>query len=280
MVLIYILVSVVAAILIMPVWAEILRMVGHTQTNYQGRATVQSMGGMFAFVFLVSAAWARIADLVSADVLGRALILISGLGVLGFVDDIYGDHKVKGFGGHFYALVMRGEVTTGLMKALGGFFVCIWAIAGLPGMFPLIIWRAVLVALSANLLNLFDLRPGRALKGFFFLALFYIWQVPFEEGILLLFPFLITSFVFLPWDLATKGMLGDVGSNMLGGVLGLAIVLTAPAGFQVLYMTLLIASHILAERMSLTKIIADNSVLRFIDSLGRTEWEKYHKQED
>jgi UDP-N-acetylmuramyl pentapeptide phosphotransferase/UDP-N-acetylglucosamine-1-phosphate transferase len=144
----------------------------------------------------------------------------------------------------------------------------------LPGIFLLIFWRAVLTALSANLLNLLDLRPGRSIKSFLMLSFIYIWRVPGDAGILLLFPFWLASLVYLPWDLQGKGMLGDAGANVLGGVLGLAIVLTAPAAFQIGYMAVLVGIHVLAERVSFTKLISANYFLRFLDTLGREGWEK------
>ena len=108
--------------------------------------------------------------------------------------------------------------------------------------------RAALVALSANLLNLVDLRPGRALKVFFVLAFISVCLVPGETSVLLLFPFLLAALVYLPQDLAAQGMLGDAGANVLGGVLGLNLVLNAPALWQLLYFTVLVLIHLLTEK--------------------------------
>lgn len=270
----YIMLILVTALVSIPLWAEVLRMAGHLQTNYRGRTIPQSMGGIFPPVFLVAAAWARWLDLVPSGMLVRALIVTVGFGVLGLIDDIWGDDKAKGLGGHFKRLLFHGEATTGLLKAVGGFLVAFWAVAGLPGFFLLIFWRAVLVALSANLLNLLDLRPGRSLKVFFLLSLVYIWRVQSETGILLLLPFLLASLAYFTWDLSGRGMMGDAGSNVLGGMLGLVVVLTAPGLCQFFYMVFLLAGHIAAEKVSLTRLIAQNSILRFFDNLGRAGWEK------
>ena len=272
--LIYIVVILAASLLLLPLWAEVLRMAGHMEMNYRGRVIPQSMGAVFPPVLLMASGWARWSGLISGDMLSRTLIVALGLGILGLLDDIWGDSHSKGFGGHFRSLLFNGEVTTGLLKAVVGFLIAIWAVAGLPGFFLLLFWRAAIVALSANLLNLLDLRPGRSMKGFFLLSLIYVALVPSEVAILLLFPLLLASLVYFPWDLAGKGMLGDAGANVLGGVLGLVIVLTASGAIQAAYLLLLVMTHLFAEKISFTQLIAANRLLRFLDNLGRQQWEK------
>lgn len=271
---IYLAVSLLSAVLLVPLLDELLRSLGHLQQNYRGNMIPQSMGIIFLPVFFLSALWANFTELLPTVILLRFTLVVGGLGVLGVVDDIWGDSRARGFGGHVKRLLFHGEITTGLSKAVLGFAVALWAVSGMPGIFLLIFWRAVLTALSANLLNLLDLRPGRAIKTFLLLSFIHIWLAPGEAGILVLFPFLLASLVYLPWDLKGKGMLGDTGANVLGGVLGLSIVLTAPAPFQVAYMAVLVSIHVLAERVSITKAIAANYFLRFLDTLGREGWEK------
>lgn len=270
----YLAVSILSAVLFVPLFDELLRSVGHLQQNYRGKMIPQSMGIVYLPVFFLSAVWANFAGIIPTIILPRFALIVAGLGVLGMVDDIWGDSRARGFGGHIKRLLFHGEITTGLSKAILGFAVSLWAVSGLPGFFLLIFWRATLVALSANLLNLLDLRPGRAIKSFFLLSFLYTWRAPSETGILLLFPFWLASLVYLPSDLKGKGMLGDAGANVLGGILGLAIVLTAPAVFQVSYLVAVLVIHVLAERVSFTKVIASNYFLRFLDTLGREGWEK------
>ena len=271
---IYILLTLSATLLLLPLWTELLKIAGHLEHNYRGRAIPQSVGGVFPLVLFIALGWARWAELLPGDFVVRSLIVASGLGFLGLLDDIWGDGHSKGFSGHFRKLLFDGEVTTGLIKAIMGFVVALWAVIGLPGLFLLIFWRATIVALSANLLNLLDLRPGRSLKGFFLLSFIYVVLAPAEVSILLLFPLLLSSLVYFPWDLSGKGMLGDAGANVLGGVLGLVVVLTAPGTIQAAFFLLLLLTHLLAERISLTQLIAANPFLRFLDNLGREQWEK------
>jgi UDP-N-acetylmuramyl pentapeptide phosphotransferase/UDP-N-acetylglucosamine-1-phosphate transferase len=272
--LVYLVVSFLAALLLIPFWAELMRLVRHLEVNYRGRTIPQSMGGVYPLVFLLAAAWANRTGLISSEFLIRMMIVTVGFGVLGLVDDIWGDGSDKGFGGHFRRFFSYGQVSTGLFKAVAGFLLSLWAVAGLPGFFLLIFWRALLVALAANMLNLLDLRPGRSLKLFFLLALLYAGLVSSETGILLLFPFLLGSLVYFPTEMAERGMLGDAGANVLGGALGLTVVLTAPAMFQVALFVFLLLMNILAERVSLTQLIAKTPLLHFFDYLGIKDGDK------
>ncbi|HZK25425.1 MAG TPA: hypothetical protein VFC74_08555 [Oscillospiraceae bacterium] len=270
---IYLILGLGGALVIIPVWSEILKLVGHREKNYLDQEIPQSMGAVFPLVFLVAALWAQQLGLLTAAAVWRVLVTAGGLGLVGLVDDVWGDKRVKGFSGHFERLIIHGELTTGFLKAALGFLVCLAAVYGLPGSVLLIFWRAALVALSANLLNLLDLRPGRALKVFFLLAFLSVWLVPVETGVLLLFPFLLAALAYLPLDLSGQGMLGDAGANILGGVLGLNLVLTAPAIWQLVYFIALVGLHVLTEKISLTQVIAEHPVLSFLDQLGCTKGE-------
>ena len=87
----------------------------------------------------------------------------SGAAAFGAYDDLAGTADRRGFRGHLGAL-RRGEVTTGAAK-LGGIGATGIASAVLAGGSPAdLVINAGLVAGGANLLNLFDLRPGRAVK--------------------------------------------------------------------------------------------------------------------
>lgn len=270
----FLVIALTASIMLLPFWAEVLRMAGHMETNFRGRSIPQSMGGLLIPVFALSGAWALLTGLLPAGYVARALVVVAGLGLLGLTDDIWGDGKSRGFGGHFRRLFRQGELSTGVVKAAGGFLVSVFAVAGLPGFFLLVFWRAALVALSANLFNLLDLRPGRSLKAFFLASLVYAFFVRSEAGVLLLFPAWLAALTYLPWDLKGRGMLGDAGANAFGGLLGLVVVLTAPAAFHLAWFGALAAVHVAAERVSLTALIHSNRFLNFIDMLGREGREK------
>jgi len=250
---------------------------GHLKENYQGKRIPQSMGIAFLPVYGVASIWAARKGLMAGELLIAAFLLVYGLCILGVLDDLWGDNSSKGFAGHFRQLLC-GRITTGFLKAVLGFGICLLVVCFLSGFKLLRFWEAALIALSANLLNLLDLRPGRALKVFFLLALLWIWLFPQEEQILLLFPFLVTALVFLPSDLRGEAMLGDAGANLLGAMVGLAVVLYGGFWWQFLYFLLLLFIHFLAERISLTDYIARHPLLAYFDRLGRREYHTGREQ--
>ena len=64
-------------------------------------------------------------------------------------------------------------------------------------------------------------------------------------------------------------MLGDAGANVLGGVIGLAVVLTCSTGTRTGVLVAVLALNLLAEVVSFSRVIAAVPPLRAIDLLGR-----------
>lgn len=206
--------------------------------------------------------------LVIAATAGAALAppaaAVGGLGAaaVGMYDDAAGSRTpgAKGFRGHLSAL-RHGRVTSGLVKvgAIGA--VGLTASALRPGRRgPVdVLVDGALVAGSANLLNLLDLRPGRALK------------VGAATALLLGQPGLAgAAAALLPGDLHERSMLGDGGANGFGALLGLALVerhveRRTRAGFLAGLVALTAASEV----VSYSKVIDAVPPLRWADGLGR-----------
>ncbi len=207
--------------------------------------------------------------------------------VLGLVDDLWGNSERKGFRGHLHAL-RHGRLTTGIIKLLGGGALACgmaWVTVAPSAYYPMAVLLAVLlIALSANALNLFDLRPGRALKVWllagiplFFAAASHLRLA--EHGMaadvagqylpLALALMFLVAVLYAPLDFAGMMMLGDTGANPLGAVLGLSLTLLLPLPAQALAILLLLALHGYAERASLTRLIERVRWLRWLDELGR-----------
>lgn len=195
-------------------------------------------------------------------------ILIIGLGFFGLIDDIFGGRGVGGFRGHFGEL-LKGNVTTGLVKAIGGGIICLIVASFISNGYVAIIVNGSLMALLANFFNLLDLRPGRALKLFLILGIvFFLFS--FKSSFWVLSGIFLGSFVILFWaDSSESCMLGDVGSNVLGGIIGFAIVANFNLLINAVLLILMGLVHIYTENHSISKLIDGSVLLRRLDTIGR-----------
>lgn len=201
----------------------------------------------------------------------------------GLVDDLTEDRDGtvrKGLRGHLGALA-RGEVTTGGLKVLGiGAGALVAAALSRPHDAPAagrgraVLTRLVdvavdgaLVAAGANLVNLLDLRPGRALKAAGLAAA--PAGVLGGRGGATAAAVLGAVVAELPDDLAERDMLGDSGANAVGAALGVVAVQQCPRPVRVALLAGVLALTVASERVSFTQVIARTPVLREIDAWGR-----------
>ena len=200
---------------------------------------------------------------------GRAALVAAGAGAAAFggYDDLAGGGDRRGFHGHLGALA-RGEVTTGAVK-IGGIGATGVAAAALLGGRPAdVIINAGLTAGGANLLNLFDLRPGRALK----VALAGGAVIAGTGG-----PGAAravagpagAALALLPEDLGERAMLGDAGANALGAMLGAAAAAGLPRPARAALLAGIIGLTAASEVVSFTAVIERTPPLRWLDMLGR-----------
>lgn len=237
-----------------------LRVLGLEKSNYQGEA-ICSGGGVLFVLAAVPWFWMQ-AQQGNLAVAAAAV----GFGVLGFLDDRWGTPEFKGLRGHLRAL-RQGRVTTGFVKAAGG-LVLACGLAWMLFRSPRALVAAPLIALSANLLNLLDLRPLRALKGFWLLGLPLLWT-----GSPVLAQLLGLTIPYARLEARRTLMLGDTGSNALGAALGTAAVLVLPVWAQGLALLALALFHLWAEKHSLTAWIEARSWARRLDRWGWNEQE-------
>ncbi|WP_421741797.1 hypothetical protein [Cellulomonas sp.] len=211
-----------------------------------------------------------------------ALTLATGSGAaFGLVDDLGEDSssRRKGLRGHLGALA-RGELTTGGLKVLGiGGGALVAAAVATPvhradgtrrstvGWLADVVASGALIASSANLVNLLDLRPGRALKAATLVA------APLALG-----PgggagagasVLGAVGAAMDQDLAEADMLGDGGANALGATLGTAVVLSTPRPVRLACLAVVVGLTVASEKISFTQVIERTPVLRDIDGWGR-----------
>jgi UDP-GlcNAc:undecaprenyl-phosphate/decaprenyl-phosphate GlcNAc-1-phosphate transferase len=247
------------------------------RSNYRGRI-VPTAGGLFiVFAVLVIEGGRAVLGAVGVgaesgltEARSAVLFAVFGFGFLGLVDDLTAVGSDRGFRGHLGAL-RRGRVTTGLLKLVGGAAVAIVLVAT-PGFKSgrTLLVDAMLIALAANLANLLDRAPGRTIK-FGLIAYVPIAIVVGTEPIgIAIAPVLGAAFGLLGDDLRERLMLGDTGANVIGAVLGLAVVLGSRDSVRLTVMLVLLGANVAAELVSFSRVIDAVPPLRWFDRLGRS----------
>jgi len=239
---------------------------GLARPNYAGRE-IPAAGGV-GFALGPLATWAlAVRSGERAELLAWVALAVTAMTTVGLADDLYGSRAVSGLRGHLRSLA-RGRITTGAVKAIAGLIMGLvigWFIAR-PSL-PAAILNGAVIALCANLVNLLDLRPGRALKGFLLLALVAV--AADGLALYLVAPIGIIALAFAPLDLGGRAMMGDAGANALGIAAGIALAAVLPLWGRLACVAMLAGIHLYSERHSLSDLIARVPALRWLDRLGR-----------
>lgn len=253
-----------------------------SRENYRGHVLPTAAGMVLPVVVLAAVAAVLLAQTAGTDLDGTGvrslwlgLFLATGFALLGLLDDLGGTGESGGFRGHLRALA-AGRLTTGGLKLFGGAALAVAAVAIAhpatdpgAGAVARLLADAALVALAANLANLFDRAPGRVVKisTVLFLVLAAVTLAP--TG--LAGPALIAGagLGLLKADLGEDLMLGDTGANVLGAGLGLGVVLACSPGVRTVVLIVVLALNLVSERVSFSKVINRVGPLRFVDHLGR-----------
>jgi hypothetical protein len=239
--------------------------------NHRGASVPLSLGFALTAGVATSLLAGTLPGLRGAEVPARDLWLLVSVGLV-FIAGVYDDRqpaRVHGLRRHAGELV-HGRVTSGMLKLVAAIVAAlVWALASSAGGASGHVWRTILgvpvMAGAANLWNLLDVAPGRALKASLPVAIALL--LAGRTG--LAWAALLIAVVLLPLDLGERGMLGDAGSNVLGFVLGvLAFDRLATPGLAVVLAVILLL-HAVAETVTLSRIIRGAAVLRFLDDLGR-----------
>jgi hypothetical protein len=207
---------------------------------------------------------------------GRLALAAAGAGAAAFggYDDLAGSGGSRGFYGHLGAL-RKGELTTGAVKivGIGGTGLAAALIAGgsrdsgagwrARWADPVI--NAGLIAGVANLVNLFDLRPGRAIKVAIGVGGLL---APSPGGGASAAP-LAAAVALLREDLGERSMLGDAGANAVGAMLGAAAAAGLPRRTRVAALAVVAGLTAASEVVSFTRVIEHTRPLRWLDMLGR-----------
>jgi UDP-N-acetylmuramyl pentapeptide phosphotransferase/UDP-N-acetylglucosamine-1-phosphate transferase len=296
--------SLVIAAVVVPPLVRGLRAAGLTRVNYRGASVAAPTGVAIAAVALIALGpLALIAELGDAEVFFpqalRALTFVLGVTLLGLIDDdVAGaaepaqaapawaggyeaeegryaaeEHPTmevppRGIRGHARATA-GGRPSTGVLKALGTIGLALFVVSGQGLTTEDYLLATAVLVLATNFFNLLDLRPGRSQKALLLLGAGLLIGERDLDSLWTLGLFVGTIIVLLPVDLREQGMLGDTGSNAVGAVAGLWLVLTLSTTGLVVALVLLIGATAYGEFRSISALVDRTPGLRQIDSLGR-----------
>ena len=236
--------------------------------NYKNEEIPICMGLLFIFVQIITVSMILLLTRTKTIYMIYYLFALTLIGLVGLLDDLIGDKNVKGFKGHIKSF-FKGGLTTGGIRAGIVFVISLFVSIIISKNITDIIANTLIIALFTNFTNLFDLRPGRSIKVFILFSIIMLFTSNISEYNFLLYSFYGILIIYFPLDLKAKAMMGDVGSNVLGITLGVYCAFTHSLIWKFIYLFILIAVHILAEKVSFSKIIENNKVLKFIDDLWR-----------
>jgi UDP-GlcNAc:undecaprenyl-phosphate GlcNAc-1-phosphate transferase len=268
-------VSFLLAAVVAPPLVRGLREQGFTRENYRGAQVAFPSGiaipvvAMLALVPLSLLDEATDGDVFRAGT-GAAVTYVIGVALLGLLDDLVGsDSPARGWRGHARQAA-RGGLSTGAIKAVGSLGLALFAVSGGGRDTGEYLLGAGVLVLATNLFNLLDLRPGRSAKALVLLGAALSLGAWDAGPIWTLGLFLGPILVLLPLDLRELGMLGDTGSNAIGAVAGLWLVLTLSTTGQAIALAVMAVVTVYGEFRSIAALIDRAPGLRHLDSLGRT----------
>jgi UDP-N-acetylmuramyl pentapeptide phosphotransferase/UDP-N-acetylglucosamine-1-phosphate transferase len=268
-------VSLLVAAVVAPPLVRSLRDNGFTRENYRGVTVAFPAGIAVPVVALISLIpLALLAELGKVDVFPTgsraALTYVLGVALLGLLDDLVGSEvPARGWRGHARAAA-RGGLTTGAIKAAGSLGLALFVLYGAGRSAGEYLLGAAVLVVATNLLNLLDLRPGRSAKALILLGAGLTIGSMEVDPIWILGVFLGPILLLLPLDLREVGMLGDTGSNAIGAVAGLWMVLTMSTTAQAIALAVMAVVTVYGEFRSIAAVIDRTPGLRHLDSLGRT----------
>ncbi len=264
--------SLLVAVVLVPQLRSRLVEAGMQRDNYRGVRLPVPIGAAIVPAALVAlipiTLLARLTDLdvFPAD-LPLVLTFVPGVALLGLVDDVMSGES-RGWRGHA-STALSGGFSTGVLKAAGTLGLALLVASSLQGSDGEFLVATAVLVLATNAFNLLDLRPGRSVKAFLLLGLGLTIATGIDEPAaalgIFIGPLLVAGF----FDLREKAMLGDSGSNVIGAMAGIWIVLSLEGTELVVALVILVLINLYGEFRSLSKVIEKVPVIRHLDSLGR-----------
>ncbi|MCT4594681.1 MAG: glycosyl transferase [Anaeromicrobium sp.] len=240
-----------------------------TRENYRKEKIPVSSGIFFVPLIIVNSIFIILLEK-NIEIIPLSIFLIGTITMafLGLCDDLLGNRNITGLKGHLL-YILKGKLSTGGLKAVIGGAVAFTISLLMSKEYVDVVVNTLVIALFTNFINLLDLRPGRAIKGFLVCSLIvFVYPINYmvKNYIYTLYGGILA---YVKYDLKAKSMLGDVGSNLMGVSLGILWVYNTGIEIRSIVLVFLILIHLYAEKYSITKTIEKVSLLKYIDDLGR-----------
>jgi hypothetical protein len=269
--------SAVLAALLAPAWVRDMARAGLVRENYRGRRVAFPLGAVLVSVSLLALAPLAVLDdradldLLDPD-LRRWIVYVLGVALLGLLDDALGRGTApdsdRGWGGHARA-VLEGRFSTGAIKAAGAFALAAYAVSGRGREGLDYLADLALLLLATNLFNLLDLRPGRVEKAFGLMLAGLCLGAWTDAPLELLGIFIGPVAIGAALSLRERAMLGDTGSNLIGALAGVSLLVTLDDTGRLVALAIVAALTIYGEFRSISQTIDRVPPLRWLDSIGR-----------
>jgi hypothetical protein len=271
--------SVAVALVFAGRWVRDMERTGLTRVNYRGRQLAFPAGAVLIACSLVALApLALLDDRADLDLLDPELrrwaVYVLGVALLGLLDDALGRGAAggapRGWRGHADA-VLSGRFSTGAIKAVGALALAAYATSGLGERDWRYLADLALLLGTTNLFNLLDLRPGRVEKVFVALLAGLClggWTVaPLDLLGVFIGPVLVGSVL----TMRERAMLGDTGSNLVGALAGISLLVVLGDDARLAALAVVGALNLYGEFRSISRSIERVPLLRSLDSLGRVD---------
>jgi len=268
-------VSFLMAAVVAPPLVRSLRDNDFVRENYRGARAAFPAGIAIPVVALLALIpLSLLAELADADVfpdgVRAGFTYVMGVALLGLLDDLVGsDMPARGWRGHARAAA-RGGLTTGAIKAAGSLGLALFVLYGAGLSTGEYLLEVAVLVVATNLFNLLDLRPGRSAKALVLLGAGLLIGSMDADPLWVVGIFVGPVLVLLPLDLREVGMLGDTGSNAIGAVAGVWLVLALDHTGQAIALAVMTLVTVYGEFRSIAAVIDRTPGLRHLDSLGRT----------
>jgi hypothetical protein len=273
------LVSAAVALVATGPWLRDMRERGLARENYRGRLVAFPSGAVLIACSLVALIPLAVLDdradldLLDPD-LRRWAVYVLGVALLGLLDDSLGQglraDTPRGWREHARALA-EGRFSTGAIKALGALGLAAYATAGRGREDFDYIADLALLLLTTNLFNLFDLRPGRVEKVFAVVLAGVCIGAWTADPLTVLGLFIGPVAVGAAYTLHEQAMLGDTGSNLVGALAGISLLITLSDDARLIALAVVVALTVFGEFRSISQTIDRVPPLRALDSWGRVD---------